>query len=194
MQRSLPVLLALALLAGCGVQRPRPAAPAPARPAEPLPALVGPAVAEYVRERRLIVPVAGVDPERVPDTFGAARGSRRHGALDIMAPRGTPVLSADDGRIIRLSSNRLGGLTIYASDPHERLVYYYAHLDRYADGLSAGMPLARGDTIGFVGSTGNASANAPHLHFQVMLAVPGRGHWEGEPIDPRPYLTSNERR
>ncbi|HEU4563106.1 MAG TPA: M23 family metallopeptidase [Gemmatimonadaceae bacterium] len=186
----------LVLLAACA---PRVSAPVPAPVPEPAPAPapVLPAdpseaeVLDYIRARQLIVPVAGVGPEKVPDTFGASRGARRHGALDILAPRGTPVLSADDGRVLRVSSNALGGLTVYATDPGERLVYYYAHLDRYREGLAAGMRLARGDTIGFVGTTGNAPADTPHLHFQVMLVVPDRKYWNGEPIDPRPYLTAN---
>jgi murein DD-endopeptidase MepM/ murein hydrolase activator NlpD len=141
--------------------------------------------------RRLIVPVAGVEPSRIADWFSARRGSRAHGALDIMAPRGTPVLSADDGRVLRVSENRAGGLTIYATDPGGRLVYYYAHLDRYADGLSAGRMLARGDTIGFVGTTGNAPPNTPHLHFQMMLMRESRRYWEGVPVNPLPFLTTD---
>lgn len=141
--------------------------------------------------RRLIVPVAGVEASGIADWFSAQRGSRTHGALDIMAPRGTPVLSADDGRVLRVSENRAGGLTIYATDPGERLVYYYAHLDRYADGLAAGRPLARGDTIGYVGTTGNAPPNTPHLHFQMMLMNESRRYWEGVPVNPLPFLTTD---
>jgi murein DD-endopeptidase MepM/ murein hydrolase activator NlpD len=135
--------------------------------------------------------VAGVAPERVPDTFSAPRGSRRHNALDIMAPRGTAVLSADEGRVLRVGKNAAGGLVVYATDPTERLVYYYAHLDRHHPGLETGMRLARGDTIGFVGTTGNAPPDVPHLHFQVMRVVPDRKYWDGEPLDPRPFLLPN---
>ena len=141
--------------------------------------------------RRLTVPVAGVEASGIADWFSALRGSRTHAALDIMAPRGTPVLSADDGRVLRVSENRAGGLTIYATDPGERLVYYYAHLDRYADGLAAGRSLARGDTIGFVGTTGNAPPNTPHLHFQMMLMHESRRYWEGVPVNPLPFLTTD---
>lgn len=141
--------------------------------------------------RRLIVPVAGVEASDIADWFSVQRGSRTHGALDIMAPRGTPVLSADDGRVLRVSENRAGGLTVYATDPGERLVYYYAHLDRYADGLAAGRLLARGDTIGFVGTTGNAPPNTPHLHFQMMLMHESRRYWEGVPVNPLPFLTTD---
>lgn len=141
--------------------------------------------------RRLIVPVAGVEASGIADWFSARRGSRTHDALDIMAPRGTPVLSADDGRVLRVSENRSGGLTIYATDPGERLVYYYAHLDRYAVGLNAGRPLTRGDTIGFVGTTGNAPPNTPHLHFQMMLMHESGRYWEGVPVNPLPFLTTD---
>src|SRR5690606_19632250 len=99
--------------------------------------------------RRLLVPVSGVDAARILDSFSAPRGARTHNALDIMAPRGTPVVSADDGTVLRVSENRAGGLTVYTTDPDRRLVYYYAHMDRYADGLAAGKPVARGDTLGY---------------------------------------------
>lgn len=144
----------------------------------------------YLRSRNLMVPVRGVDASRVPDTFHAKRsGSRIHRATDIMAPRGTPVLSADDGRVISVRNNALGGLTVYAYDPAERVVYYYAHLDRYRAGLRTGAKLSQGDVIGYVGTSGNAPRNSPHLHFQLMRRVPGKGYWDGTPLDARPYLT-----
>jgi peptidoglycan LD-endopeptidase LytH len=140
--------------------------------------------------RGLLLPVAGVDPARVPDSFDEARdgGARRHNAIDILAPRGTPVLAADDGVVLRVSTNRLGGKTIYATDPDRRLVYYYAHLDGYHPRLQAGMHIARGDTLGYVGTTGNAPANVPHLHFQVMLMSRDGRYWDGEPVNPYPVL------
>ena len=126
---------------------------------------------------------------RVRDTFESGRsGGRLHHALDILAPRGTPVLAADSGRVLRLSSNSLGGITIYAIDPEGRMVYYYAHLDHYRDALTAGMRLVKGDTIGFVGTTGNAPKNTPHLHFQIMRMPADGKYWAGEPIDPWPIL------
>ena len=145
---------------------------------------------EALRARRLMVPVAGVSPAEVPDTFSAPRTGGRgiHGALDILAPRGTPVLSADAGRVLRLHRNRKGGLTIYATDETECFVYYYAHLDRYRDGIGKGTRLARGQVIGYVGTTGNADRREPHLHFQITVRPPGGGWWNGEPIDPRPFL------
>lgn len=145
-----------------------------------------------LRDRRLMVPVAGISPAEVPDTFRARRdgGRRTHDAVDILAPRGTPVLSADDGRVLRLKTNRRGGLTIYATDPTGRFVYYYAHLEGYRPGLTVGESLSRGELIGFVGTTGNADRREPHLHFQVMVRGDGTRWWHGEPVDPRPYFAS----
>jgi len=144
--------------------------------------------------RGLIIPVEGVDPSRVRDSYTAARGGRTHDAVDIMAPRGTPVIAADAGTIFRLRQNDAGGITIYQLDPEERFVYYYAHLDRYEKGLVEGMAIKQGDVLGFVGTTGNAPKDTPHLHFQVML-YRGRGqYWGGEPINPHPYLTRSGRR
>lgn len=146
----------------------------------------------YLRARPLVMPVAGADATRVRDSFADARdgGARVHRAIDIMAPRGTPVLAADDGKILRMRSNTLGGITIYASDPAGRIVYYYAHLDRYHPGREEGMTIARGDTLGYVGTTGNAPANAPHLHFQVMRVLADGRWWDGEPVNPLPLLRS----
>jgi murein DD-endopeptidase MepM/ murein hydrolase activator NlpD len=137
---------------------------------------------------RLIVPVTGVRPNDLLDTFDEARGSRRHNALDIPAPRGTPVLSAADGRVRRRFTSDAGGLMVYASDPTDRFVLMYAHLDRYAPGLSDGMPLSRGDTIGYVGTTGNAPPNLPHLHFAIARTTNVERWWTGMPVDPRPLL------
>jgi peptidoglycan LD-endopeptidase LytH len=136
----------------------------------------------------LIVPVAGVLPKDLLDTFDEPRGTRRHNALDIPAPRGTPVLAAADGVLRRLFTSEAGGLMIYASDPTDRFVLMYAHLDRYADGLTDGMPLRRGDTIGYVGTTGNAPPNVPHLHFAIARTTNVARWWTGMPVDPRPLL------
>jgi murein DD-endopeptidase MepM/ murein hydrolase activator NlpD len=177
-------LLVAALLAACA-----------AVPAMPSGGLVPPSDHEYLRARWLMVPVVGVRARDVPDTYQARRGpTRQHNATDIMAPRGTPVVSADDGRIIKLARNAAGGTTIYAADPHDRFIYYYAHLDRYQDGLVEGMKLAKGQVIGYVGTTGNAPANVPHLHFQAMRARDVRRWWEGEPLDVRPYLVEDGQR
>ena len=149
---------------------------------------------EYLRERQLIVPVAGATPSAIEDSFDSPRdGGRTHRAIDILAPRGTPVLAADDGRILRLSTNTLGGITIYAVDPAARIVYYYAHLDHYHPGLTAGMSIAKGDTLGYVGTTGNAPKDTPHLHFQVMRWPQDGKYWYGDPIDPYPLLLAAAR-
>jgi murein DD-endopeptidase MepM/ murein hydrolase activator NlpD len=135
--------------------------------------------------RLLVVPVQGVLRGSLQDTFAATRGGgRSHKALDIMAPWGTPVLAADDGRLEKISSNRAGGLSAYQSEPSGRFIYYYAHLAGYADGLKEGQMLHRGDVIGYVGTTGNAPATAPHLHFQVMLLEQKGRWWGGEAVNP----------
>jgi peptidoglycan LD-endopeptidase LytH len=183
-------LIATAAVLSCA-QPPPTMAPAPDRPRETAVSEGGVTAAdlERLRERQLMVPVAGVRPEQVPDNYNARRGTRIHAALDILAPRGTPVLAADAGRIFRLRSSELGGITVYATDPDELFVYYYAHLDGYRRGLAEGMQVARGEVIGYVGTTGNAPPNVPHLHFQVMKLGPGRRWWDGEPINPHPFLT-----
>jgi murein DD-endopeptidase MepM/ murein hydrolase activator NlpD len=152
-----------------------------------------PPIPDALAGRRLMVPVAGVSPAQVPDTFRAPRGAGIHGAVDIPAPRGTPVLSADAGHVLRLARNRKGGLTIYATDEDERFVYYYAHLDAYRDGVRKGTRLVRGQVIGSVGTSGNAARREPHLHFQVMARPEGGRWWGGRPIDPRPYFASEGR-
>jgi murein DD-endopeptidase MepM/ murein hydrolase activator NlpD len=152
------------------------------------PVAVAAADLAYLRGRRLLIPVAGVPAARIPDTFDEMRGTRQHAALDILAPRGTPVLSTDDGRLAKLHQSIGGGITAYAEDPSGRFIYYYAHLDRYRPGIAEGMTLARGDTIGFVGTTGNAPPTVPHLHFAIARMDADRKWWKGTPIDPRPFL------
>jgi murein DD-endopeptidase MepM/ murein hydrolase activator NlpD len=124
------------------------------------------------------------------DTFADQRGggARSHEALDIMAPRGTPVLAAVDGTVEKLFESVPGGLTIYEFDRARNRAYYYAHLDRYADGLREGQALRRGDVIGYVGSTGNAAEDAPHLHFAIFVLGPEKHWWQGTAIDPYPLL------
>jgi murein DD-endopeptidase MepM/ murein hydrolase activator NlpD len=141
---------------------------------------------EELRNRDLELPVQGVDDDDLRDTFFDARGEgRTHEALDIMAPRGTPVLAVEDGTIAKLFNSRGGGgLTIYQFDPAQIFTYYYAHLDGYASGLREGQKVRRGETIGYVGSTGNASPDAPHLHFAIFRLTPERKWWKGEPINP----------
>jgi murein DD-endopeptidase MepM/ murein hydrolase activator NlpD len=133
-----------------------------------------------------IVPVSGVEASSLRSNFDEMRGggNRRHEALDILAPRGTPVVAAVDGRIAKLFTSAAGGLTIYQFDPEERFCYYYAHLDAYASDLNEGETVQRGQIIGYVGTTGNAPPDTPHLHFAVFRLGPDKRWWEGEPIDP----------
>jgi len=137
----------------------------------------------------LLIPVQGVQAARLVDTFTQARGTGRlHDAIDIMAARGTPVLAVADGRVAKLFTSKPGGLTVYQFDREEKLAYYYAHLDRYADGLAEGRVLKRGEVLGYVGSTGNASPDAPHLHFAVFVLGPEKHWWQGTAVNPYPLL------
>jgi murein DD-endopeptidase MepM/ murein hydrolase activator NlpD len=139
--------------------------------------------------RRITVPVAAASATDIQDTFNQARGSeRKHEATDIIAPRGTPVIAADDGTIKKLFLSKPGGITIYQFDPTEQYCYYYAHLDRYADGIHENMRVMRGDVIGYVGTTGNAPAGSPHLHFAIFKLGPEKRWWEGTPVNPYPML------
>lgn len=151
--------------------------------------------ADYLMTRRILVPVAGADMAKVEDTFNEGRdgGGRTHHAIDILAPRGTPILSADDGRILRMSTSTLGGICMYTVDSQNRLVYYYAHMDRYNDAMSPGREIVKGDTLGFVGTTGNAPKDTPHLHFQVMRWPADGRYWNGDPIDPFEALGGQSR-
>ncbi|WP_227001381.1 M23 family metallopeptidase [Pulveribacter suum] len=139
--------------------------------------------------RALTLPVQGVAREELVDTFGNARSQgRRHDAIDIMASAGTPVLAVEDGRIAKLFLSKPGGITIYQFDPGARYSYYYAHLQRYADGLREGQQVRRGQVIGYVGSTGNASPQAPHLHFAIARLPPDQAWWKGDSLNPYPVL------
>ena len=138
----------------------------------------------------LIVPVQGVKTSELRDSFTEARGggTRSHEALDIPAPRGTPVLSAANGTLRRLFTSKDGGLMVYASDASDRFILMYAHLDRYAEGMADGIPLKQGQIIGYVGTTGNAPPDLPHLHF-ALARGDGAHWWKGVAIDPYPLLT-----
>jgi murein DD-endopeptidase MepM/ murein hydrolase activator NlpD len=139
--------------------------------------------------RDLAMPVDGVVPEALTRQFDDARGStRRHEAIDILAPRNTPVRAVEDGIIARLFNSRAGGLTIYQFDPTERYAYYYAHLERYAPGLREGDRVTKGQTLGYVGTSGNAPKDTPHLHFAVFLLTADKRWWEGQPVDPYDIL------
>jgi murein DD-endopeptidase MepM/ murein hydrolase activator NlpD len=138
----------------------------------------------------LIIPLPGVKASDLQDTFNESRGggSRKHEALDILAPRGTPVLSASSGRVLKLHTSQDGGLMVYAADRSNRFILMYAHLDRYADGLRDSLPLRQGQIIGYVGTTGNAPPNTPHLHFAIAHPTDVNLWWTGTAIDPRPLL------
>ena len=138
----------------------------------------------------LLLPVQGIIASELRDTFGDGRdgGQRGHEAIDILAPTGTPVLAVDDGRIVKLFLSQPGGITVYQFDPTGQFAYYYAHLDRYADGLAEGQTVRRGSVIGYVGTTGNARPDAPHLHFAIFRLGPEKQWWKGEPVNPFPYL------
>ena len=143
---------------------------------------------EKLRRRNLKIPVEGVDEDDLRDTFADSRDGRLHEAIDIMAPRNTPVRAVEDGRIVKLFSSKAGGLTIYMFDLSQTFSYYYAHLDRYAGGIRERQQVRRGDVIGYVGSTGNASPTAPHLHFAIFRLTSERQWWKGEPINPYPVF------
>jgi murein DD-endopeptidase MepM/ murein hydrolase activator NlpD len=138
----------------------------------------------------LLVPVAGVRPDQLRDTFQAARSEgRMHDAIDIAAPRGTPVLAAADGRIVKLFESVPGGTTIYQLGTDNKTIYYYAHLDRYAEGVREGNVLRRGEVIAYVGDTGNAGAGNYHLHFSVSIVSDPKRYWQGTNVNPYPLLT-----
>ena len=138
--------------------------------------------------RTLDMPVVGARTIDLRDSFQETRGARRHEAVDILAPRGTPVVAADEGKIEKLFTSKQGGLTAYQFDRDDTHAFYYAHLDRYADGLTEGSYLRRGDPIGYVGTTGNAPPDTPHLHFAIFELGPEKRWWEGKSINPYPFL------
>ena len=151
------------------------------------------AVADTPVAGDLLIPVQGMPAADLSDTFTDARGNGRvHDAIDIMAPRGTPVLATEDGPVAKLFSSVRGGLTLYQFDTRREHAYYYAHLDRYAPDMREGRVLKRGEVLGYVGSTGNASPDAPHLHFAIMALGPKDTWWQGTAINPYPLLTTGD--
>lgn len=158
----------------------------PTAPAAPRPA----PVPVESPDGTLVLPVSGVRPDQLVDTFTQSRGSaRRHDAIDIMAPAGTPVLAAVDGRVVKLFASEAGGITLYQFDTAERFVYYYAHLQGYAPDIVEGRVLRRGEVLGYVGSTGNADPSAPHLHFAIALLDADKRWHAGTPVNPYPLLS-----
>ncbi|MDX1439194.1 MAG: M23 family metallopeptidase [Rubricoccaceae bacterium] len=143
----------------------------------------------------LLIPVAGIGPEDLVDTFTDRRsGGRIHNAMDIVAERGTPVVAVSDGRIIRKHTNRLGGHVLYLRSPNGRYAFYYAHLDDYADGIEHDALVLQGDTLGFVGNSGNARHTVSHLHFQIIEAGrrSDRRVYGGRKLNPYPLLRHSD--
>ncbi|HYW07451.1 MAG TPA: M23 family metallopeptidase [Longimicrobium sp.] len=176
--RDAVVAVALVLLAACG--------PHAGESGEPRPgAYVAPGAS-------LAVPVRGVRAEQLRDSYSAPRsGGRVHSAIDIMAPRGTPVVAAGDGTILKLRTGGMGGVTVYQLARDGRTLYYYAHLQRYAAGIREGIPIQQGEVIAYVGDTGNAGAGNYHLHFSVSHLRDARRWWEGENVNPYPLLAGS---
>ena len=177
-------------------QAPAMATPAPSQPAASnlhVDTVSNTSMASSSSSSTLMIPVEGINANRLIDTFDAARATgRRHDAIDIMAPKGTRVLAAADGKVVKLFTSVRGGLTIYEFDPTATYTYYYAHLDSYAPGIIEGKLLQRGDLIGFVGSSGDASPEAPHLHFEITLLGPEKHWWQGTSINPYPVLVGRQ--
>ena len=145
--------------------------------------------AKDLAARHLTIPVEGIPAEKLVRSYHDARsGGREHEALDILAPRNTPVVAVEDGTVAKLFLSKAGGNTIYQFDPTREYAYYYAHLERYAEGLKEGEAIHRGQVIGYVGTSGNAPKNTPHLHFAVFRLTSEKHWWEGTPIDPYDIL------
>jgi len=134
------------------------------------------------------LPIDGLRAADLHDSFSDGRGLSKHEAIDIMEPRGTPVHAVVDGTLARLFWSRAGGHTVYQFDNNRVYCYYYAHLDHYAPGVQEGQRVSAGDVIAYVGSTGNASASAPHLHFTIFELEPEKRWWKGTVINPYPIL------
>jgi len=133
----------------------------------------------------LLIPVDGVTADQLRRDFSDKRDKiRLHEALDILAPRNTPVKAVEDGTVARLFFSKAGGITVYQFDPSKTFCYYYAHLERYAEGLREGQAVRKGQILGYVGTSGNAPKNTPHLHFAIFRLTDAKHWWEGTPIDP----------
>jgi murein DD-endopeptidase MepM/ murein hydrolase activator NlpD len=140
---------------------------------------------------RLRLPIDGVSIESFRGGFSETRGTHAHEAVDILVPRGTPIHAVQDGTIAKLFFSQYGGVTIYQFDPDARLCYYYAHLERYADGLHDGQQISQGEVLGYVGSSGNSPPDAPHLHFAIFALNADRKWWQGRPLDPYLVFTAD---
>ena len=158
----------------------------PPPPAEPV---IGPVPSDELEDRDLEMPVKGIQPDQLTRTFSDRRGSgRTHEAIDILAPMNTPVVAVQDGTIARLFLSKAGGITVYQFDPEGRYCFYYAHLDHYAEGLREGQTVKKGQVLGYVGVSGNAPKQTPHLHFAIFRLTQDKHWWEGTPIDPYDIL------
>ena len=168
---------------------PRDAPPSVAQPVTP-----SPSQPNAEPTLTLSMPIAGVDPTTLHSNFSEARGGHAHEALDLMTPRGTPVMAVAEGNVVKLFNSKPGGLTVYQFDNTQKWCFYYAHLDRYAPGLKEGMLLRKGEVLGYAGSTGDASPEAPHLHFAVFELGPEKSWWKGTAIDPLPLFVGQASR
>jgi murein DD-endopeptidase MepM/ murein hydrolase activator NlpD len=157
----------------------------------PAPVATGIRDLDELRGRRLEVPVEGVDRKSLRDSFTEGRTGHVHEAIDILAPRGTPIVAVEDGKIEKLFTSKRGGLTIYQFDPSRAYCYYYAHLDRYAPGLAEGQTVKRGQVIGYVGISGNAPPQTPHLHFTIFKLAEDKRWWQGKPLNPFPLWAAS---
>ena len=158
----------------------------PPPPSEPT---IGAEPAAELADRDLAIPVQGITADKLTRSFSDRRGSGRvHEAIDILAPMHTPVVAVEGGTVARLFYSKAGGITLYQFDPTEKYSYYYAHLDRYAEGIREGQTLRKGQVIGYVGVSGNAPKNTPHLHFAVFRLTEAKRWWEGSPLDPYDVL------
>jgi murein DD-endopeptidase MepM/ murein hydrolase activator NlpD len=165
-------------------EEPSPVAPPPT-PAPAAPPAIGAEPLDDLRQRRLEMPVKGATRDALHQSFDDARGSsRKHEAIDILAPMGTPVVAVEDGTIAKLFVSDAGGITVYQFDPSATYCYYYAHLQRYAGGLQDGARVTRGQVLGYVGVSGNAPKDTPHLHFAIFKLAESRKWWQGTAIDP----------
>jgi murein DD-endopeptidase MepM/ murein hydrolase activator NlpD len=137
-----------------------------------------------LRQKKLLLPLTGLKVVDLRNSFDDARAGHKHEAIDILAPRNTPVLAIEDGKIVKLWKSKYGGITIYQFDPSSTYAYYYAHLEKYHDSLKEGMWVKKGQVIGYVGTSGNAPPNTPHLHFTIFKLTKDRRWWEGAPVNP----------
>lgn len=158
--------------------------PADSAPAAPRDAAAASTDLEALQRRELRMPIDGVAHAALQPSFDQPRGTARHEAIDILAPRHTPVRAVEDGVVAKLFTSVRGGITVYQFDPTGTFCYYYAHLERYADGLREQQRVKKGDVIGYVGTSGNAPPGTPHLHFAIFRVTEAGRWWEGTPIDP----------